>query len=202
MKILIIDDHPLFREGVRAIMERLGPDTEIVEAAGVEAGLAYAAGSDAIDLILLDLYLPGFGGIDALKLFRKGFPASRILMLSGTEVPTLIRECLANGAQGFIHKSVLADDMLAAVDEVMSGGSCCLISASFAEDGAEAARQLTPRQREVLSCISKGMSNKEIARELNISDNTVNIHVVNIFAILGVHSRTEAALFAKKYGLV
>lgn len=183
-------------------MERLGPGTEIVEAAGVEAGLVHAASSGTIDLILLDLYLPGFGGIEAFKLFRSAFPASRILMLSGTEAPALIRECLANGAQGFIHKSVMADAMLAAVDEVMSGGSCCLIPAVFAAEGPEAALQLTARQRDVLSYISKGMSNKEIARELNISDNTVNIHLVNIFAILGVRSRTEAALFARKYGFV
>lgn len=209
MKILVVDDHSLFREGLHLLLTRLGDDVEIFDAANADAGLAYAAKGVAIDLILLDVNLPGLRGLDSLKLFRHSYPDSPIVLLSGVDASPLIREALAKGAQGFIHKSVTADEMLAAIRSVLEGGSCCAMSQTSSlgtgTDPVGAASRgttLTPRQMEVLAMLCDGMSNKEIGRELSMSGNTVRVHLVGIFRTLGARSRTEAAMIARRCGLV
>lgn len=201
MKILIVDDHALFREGIAWILKRLGDGTEIVEAGSVAEGLAYAATDQDIDLVFLDLYLPGFRGLDALKLFRKEYPAVRIILLSGTDDAGLIREGLDAGARGFIHKSATAEVLLAAVRDVLRGGSCHVAAPLPQADDDPALPQLTQRQREILAFMCDGMPYKEIARRLNISNATVRNHVSRIFETLGVHSRTEAAMLAYRRGI-
>lgn len=207
LRILIVDDHALFREGLKLLLAGLGPGADILEAGSAAAGLIHAARHQEIDLVLLDINLPGYRGLDSLRLFRAKFPTSAIVLLSGVDAPALIREALASGAQGFIHKSVTADEMLAAISTVLGGDSCYAVStdapinAAMASAGAPSP-QLTPRQKQVLLRLCEGMSNKEIGRELAMSDNTVRVHVSGIFRILGVRSRTEAAMLAHRNGLV
>lgn len=208
MRILIVDDHALFREGLKLLLVRLDSAAEVLESGDVEAGLAYAERGDGIDLILLDINLPGCRGVEALPRFREKFPTSPVVLISGVDAPEVIREGLASGARGFIHKSVTADEMRAAIGKVLAGGSCHAVSADpFSSLGTTeatppSAGQLTPRQREVLVRLCEGMSNKEIGRELDMSDNTVRVHVAGIFRILGARSRTEAAMLARRRGLV
>jgi len=206
LNILIVDDHALFREGIKFLLARSAFVTKIVEAGSAEAGLAHAVVHDEIDLLLLDVNLPGYRGLDSLRLFRDKFPTSAIVLLSGVDDPVLIRDALANGASGFIHKSVTGDEMLAAIGKVFAGEPCCavpdgFVAAPFQVPGALPA-QLTPRQKEVLARLCEGLSNKEIGRDLNMSDNTVRVHVSGIFRILGARSRTEAAMLARRSGLV
>ena len=207
LKILIVDDHALFREGLKLLLTRLEQAADILEAGSAEAGLVYADRHAEVDLVLLDINLPGSHGLDSLRLFSSNFPGSAIVLLSGVDAPTLIRDGLASGARGFIHKSVTADEMLAAVSSVLAGEHCCAVSGDLlalptATDANGSALQLTPRQKEVLQRLCEGLSNKEIGRELDMSDNTVRVHVSGIFRILGVRSRTEAAMLAHRNGLV
>lgn len=201
LKILIVDDHALFREGIAWILKRVGDGTQVIEAGSVAEGLACAATEKDIDLVFLDLYLPGFRGLDALKLFRKEYPAVRIVLLSGTDDAGLIREGLAVGAQGFIHKSATAEVLLAGVRDVLRGGSCHVAAPPPQADDDPALSQLTQRQREILTLMCDGMPYKEIARRLDISNATVRNHVSRIFETLDVHSRTEAAMLAYRNGL-
>lgn len=201
MKILIVDDHAVFREGFAWILARVGPDAEIVEAGDVPEALACTAAKD-VDLVILDLQLPGYRGLDALHKFRKEFPDVRIVLLSGTDDGMLIREGLAAGAEGFIHKSASGETVLEAVRDVLDGGTCLIAETTLTEgSGQTGIARLTQRQREILPLICDGMSYKEIARRLNISDATVRNHVVCIFERLDVRSRTEAAMLAYRYGL-
>lgn len=204
LKILIVDDHTLFREGLKLLLTRLGPQVRIFEAGSAADGLAHADRHKEFDLILLDINLPGYHGLDSLRLFRGTFPTSAIVLLSGVDASSLIRDSLASGARGFIHKSVTADEMLAAITEILAGGNCYAVSPDSLTIPAvgAAAQQLTPRQKEVLLRLCEGMSNKQIGRELDMSDNTVRVHVSGIFRILGVRSRTEAAMLAHRNGMV
>jgi len=198
MRILVIDDHALFREGVRWMLERLGAGTEVLEAGSVEDGLVCLREHAPINLLLLDLYLPGYRELEALSLFRQELPDGCIVLLSGSDDPALIRAGLANGAQGFIHKSVSADELRDAVAKIMRLDGCT----AAPKLPVAAVPQLTARQRQILALVCKGKSYKEIARQLVISDSTVRNHVVRIFALLDVHSRTEAAMVAYRHGLV
>ena len=198
MKILIVDDHALFRDGLAWILGRLGPETEIIAAGGVTEGLALAAALN-IDLVLLDICLPGYRDLDALYLFRKRLPTMRIVLLSGSNDGALIRAGLAAGALAFIHKSASADTLLDTVRNLPQSS----IPATAAQDRNRdtGISQLTLRQREILSFVCGGKRYKEIARRLDISTATVRNHISRIFALLGVHSRTEAAMLASRQGL-
>jgi len=205
LRILIVDDHALFRAGLKLLLAGLGPQVEIFEAGSAEAGLRYAVSQGEMDLVLLDVNLPGYRGLDSLRMFRGEFPASAIVLLSGVDAPALIRDALQNGARGFIHKSATAEEMLAAIGKVLDGDSCHAVATDAplgACGGGAPVPQLTPRQKDVLLRLCEGLSNKEIGRELEMSDNTVRVHVSGIFRILGVRSRTEAAMLAHRNGLV
>ena len=201
LNILIVDDHALFREGLRLLLTRLAPAVSVVEAGTVEAALTRA--KDDIDLVLLDVNLPGCRGLDSLHAVRTHYPNSAVVLLSGVDAPGLIRDGFASGARGFIHKSVTADAMLAAVSDVLAGGTCRVTASDFPAipAGTDASAPLTPRQRDVLERLCQGMSNKEIGRSLGMSENTVRVHIAGIFRMLGARSRTEAALLARRHGL-
>ena len=175
MKILIVDDHALFREGLRHILSRLADDAQIFEAGSIEAGLALGTEVAEFDLILLDLYLPGAHGLDGLKGFRQRFPASPVVLLSGMYDAETVREGIARGAQGFIPKAVSGDYMLHAARRVLDGelwvpeASDAVPSAMPAPAAARRAVHLTPRQIDVLARLCEGDSNKEIGRALAMS---------------------------------
>lgn len=198
MKILIVDDHALFREGLRLILGRLGAELSVIEAGSAEVGLAVTKTEAMLDLILLDLNLPGLGGSESVRNFRHAAPTCPIIILSGSDDQQAVRDGIEAGAQGFIHKSSTTDEMLNAMRGVLDGKAISRLAPGFLEP----APALTRRQREVLARLCEGVSNKQIARDLDMSENTVRSHLYAIFQVFGVKTRTHAAMFAKSYGLV
>lgn len=198
MKILVIDDHALFREGLRLMLRRLGADVTVLEAGNCAEGLALTQSVLDIDLILLDLQLPGVSDASSVSTFRGQWPDANIIILSGTDDEKLVSSARAAGARGFIHKSCTPDQMLLALRQALE------LHAASTPTGndPETRLSLTPRQREVLTQLCEGMSNKEIARHLQMSDNTVRVHLYEVFRLLGVKTRTQAALLARTLGIV
>lgn len=197
MKIIIVDDHSLFRAGLKLLLNQLAVEVVVFEAESVEAGLELKTQHPDIDLILLDLNLPGTHGLDGLAEFRQCFPASAVVLLTGLDNREFLTEGRAKGAQGFISKSVSAEEMIAALRRVLDGELWFPGSRNEEQN-----IRLTPRQIEVLAGLCQGQSNKEIGRKLGLSENTVRTHIAVIFRELGSKSRTEAALTARRHGLV
>lgn len=200
MRVLLVDDHALFRDGFKLMLARLwnAPPT-IVEAGSAEAGLAAVGGAE-FDLIFLDLGLPGLEGIDGLRAFRRACPATCLVVLSGVDGAETVRQALLYGAQGYIPKSVGAEIMEDALRQIFAGRVYAPAAAqSSARERLDA--QLTARQVEVLAEVCAGRPNRGIADHLGMSENTVRAHLAAIFRQLGVRSRTEAALLAKRKGL-
>lgn len=196
MKILLVDDHSLFRAGLKLLLQRLGDEVEILEASGIPAALILTARNTDLDLILLDLQMPDGHGLDGVGELRRAFPATAVVLLSAVSSPELVDEGRSKGAQGFISKAIDPEEMLAAVRRVLSG------ELLFPEAKRRSvALDISPRQREVLALLCKGHPNKEIGRCLGLSENTVRSHVAVIFRELGVNTRTEAAMAARRHGL-
>lgn len=205
MIILLVDDHPLFREGVVQILGKIEPGAEIYEAWSCEEALDIIGREPGLDLVLLDLMLPGMDGLDGLQRFRQRFPTLPVVILSAAEDPRTVRAALERGAQGYIPKSTPPRVMIHAIHLVLEGGVYAPPGVSDADnpDPAEqAAALLTPRQHEVLRLLVEGKSNKEIARTLALSDNTVRVHAAAIFKALNVRNRTEAAFAAIRLGIL
>lgn len=225
MHILLMDDHSLFREGMRHVLRQLTQEDTIFEASGCKAGLIIAA-ENTIDLLLLDLHMPEVDGFAVLALFREQYPLTSVVVLSASEDWQDARRALDTGAVGYIPKSATSQVMLGALHLVLSGGiyvppiilqemqrqhtaplSAPILQAIAAptkvpqEVSKLASSALTVRQLEVLCLLAQGKSNKEIGRDLNMAEGTVKIHVTAIFKALSVVNRTQAVLMAKKLGL-
>ena len=214
MKILLVDDHHLIRDGMRPVLERLDPSepVEVFEAATFEAAVETASRHDDLDLVLLDLRLPGVTHFEALDGLRERFPALPILLMSGDDEPDLVRGALERGALGYIPKSSNSEVLLNAIRLVLSGGTYLPPEAigrqsrgaapagSSAEDIA-ARLAITPRQADVLALLLAGKSNKLISRELNLAESTVKNHVAAVFRALDVTTRVQAVLAASKLGI-
>jgi two-component system NarL family response regulator len=201
IRILIADDHELFREGLRAVLE-LRPDFEIVAEAATVAQTIAAQAQHQPDLTLLDIQLPDGTGIDALKIIRKSQPEARVLMLTTYDGDEDIHRAMAAGASGYLLKSIPGKQLETAIRAVVEGRQ--YLPPAVAERLAERAafQALTPRELEILALIARGLSNKDIARVLAANEFTVKAHVRNILAKLGVETRTEAAILAIQRGLV
>lgn len=193
-RILLIDDHAMFRTGLRMVLEARIPDTEILEASSVEEIMRGTPGS--IDVILLDINLNGLSGLESIALLKRTWPQVPILMLSAQDEAETVRQALARGATGFVSKAATAEKIVDAVTQVLRGQYAELSPAS----GKTTERHLTPRQCEVLNLLHQGLSNKLIARQLSLSDNTVRRHVQDILMFYGVASRTEAVFAARRQG--
>lgn len=202
--ILIADDHPLFREALRAAVTRLVPDAVLREAN--DAGALYAmvdAFPDA-DLLLLDLTMPGVQGLSALVHLRTQHPQLPVVMVSAREEPALMRRALDHGAAGFIPKSTDVGQMGEAIRRLLDGEqwapSVALAEGRAADDiERDIARrigELTPQQFRVLQMLSTGLLNKQIAYELGISEATIKAHMTAILRKLGASNRTQAVLIA------
>jgi len=205
MKLLVVDDHLLFREGLRHILTRLDSEVDIHEYGTVHDAIAVAEKLTAFDLILLDMQLPGLQGLEGLHALKNAFPTSPIALISGVADQRAIAEGIRSGAQGFVSKSGSAEDMLEGLRKVINGEHHIPPEISNSQgDGIriDQTYHLTPRQIEVLSQLCEGHSNKEIGRTLNMSENTVRCHVASVFRALGAKSRTEAAVLAKRKGLL
>lgn len=191
--ILLIDDHTMFRNGMRLLIRESFPDMVIIEADSIETAITYEI--DELSLILLDHKLKGLNGLQGLTLFYRLWPDVPVLMLSGEDNSEIVREVVSSGAAGFVSKAESSDKIIEAIRGFMP--------AQIAHTAADSAPSyLTPRQIEVLTLLHQGLSNKLIAQQLNITDNTVRRHVQDILEIFGVMNRSEAVYLAQKKGLL
>jgi DNA-binding NarL/FixJ family response regulator len=203
MKILVCDDHALFRAGLRLVLRDLDGSAELLEAAGAEETLRLVEAHPDLDLLLMDLEMPGMSGLDALDMLRARVPAIPVAIVSASERQADVRGALERGAAGFIPKSSSAPVLLAALRLILSGGIYVppLVLAAMpteqrlvpAADRRRArAARLTPRQLEVLELMAAGRTNREICDALGIAEGTVKAHVATVLGTLGVANRTEA----------
>jgi len=200
--VLLVDDHALVRRGFRRLLED-DPSIEVVgEGSNGEEAIRLVAELKP-RVIVMDAAMPGTGGLEATRKILARVPDAAILMLSMHSEETLVRQALAAGARGYILKNALDLDLAAAVKRVAAGEQV-LDPAVVRPDPlpGERNRRLTPRELEVLQLICNGLSNKEIAVELDLSANTVAVHRANIMNTLGVHKTAELVVYAMQNGLV
>jgi DNA-binding NarL/FixJ family response regulator len=199
MKILIVDDHPLFRAGFHAVLEQSPLEADILSVATLAEALELLRNDLDIGLVLLDLHLRDSDGFVALRQIGEHFPTTACIMISGDEHEGLARQAVAAGASGFIPKSFTADEMLSAIDEVLNGSVFVPAQATSLPTPSGA---LTLRQLEVVTMLARGFSNKEIARELDVAERTVKAHVTAVLDALQVKNRTQAVIAAQQQGLL
>jgi two-component system nitrate/nitrite response regulator NarL len=216
LKVLVIDDHPLVQEGVAAALESLGHDTRVMSARDAEQGMAMAAANPDLDLVLLDLALPGMSGFGLINRLHERFPSLPVVVLSALEDPENVRQAINSGAMGFVPKSAPTRVLLEVLQQVLEGNVSVpagLQSSGLSNGSAGTAAMdppqplpdvglLTLRQLEVLSRVCQGKTNKQIATELGLSEKTVKAHVTAIFKVLGVVNRTQAVLVARRVGMM
>ncbi len=198
MKILLADDHQMVRLALRVALAGLGP-AEFVEANSAEAAMQIVDADQAIDLAIIDINMPGVGGVEGVRKMRQAHPALPIAVCSATDDAALIRSLIDMGVSAFIPKSDSTEVILHAVKLVLAGGSY-VPARMLAGNGSapQALAQLTPRQRDVLRLLAEGKSNKLIARELHLTESTVKVHLLAVFRLLGAHNRTEAVMIAQR----
>jgi DNA-binding NarL/FixJ family response regulator len=202
-RVVIADDHPLVR---RALAESLGQilaGAEIAEVGSLSEAVA-ALDKAGADLLLLDLQMPGMNGLASLAALRGTYPAVPILVVSANEDPLIMREVIEFGASGFLPKSTPVAEIGAAVAAILAGGIWLpeAASAAYLDESESALAQgiaeLTPQQRRVLMLLTEGKSNKQIAFEIAVTEATVKAHLSQIFRKLGVKSRTQAVISARR----
>lgn len=214
MKILIVDDHPLIRQALPGVLRQLDEDGAILEAPDWPSAAALLAEHPDVNLILLDMHMPGVSGLEALSQLRDGH-AGIVVALSAADDRETVLEAIERGAAGFIPKSSSNEVMVSALRLVLSGGVYLppeildhARSTAPAPGRANVARPgladlgLTERQLEVLALIVQGKPNKLICRELGLAEGTVKIHVSAILKALKVTSRTQAVIAATRLGLI
>jgi DNA-binding NarL/FixJ family response regulator len=194
--VLIVDDHPLFREAMRDVVGRLfaakGWEATCSEAASFDEALAAMAQTPDLDLILLDLYMPGTRDLSGLLGLRAGAPATPIVVVSSLTDADTMRRAMLCGAAGFIPKASSKERMVDALQVVLAGGVYWPAECTQLRRESSAVAALTPRQAAVLARLVDGKSNKEIGRDLCISDMTVKVHVSAVLRSLGVVTRAQA----------
>jgi DNA-binding NarL/FixJ family response regulator len=200
MKILIVDDHPLFRAGFHAVLEQSALEAGVLSVSSVPEALQTLQKDADIGLVLLDIHLKGDDGFAALKIIGERFPTTACIMISGDEQQSIVARAVQSGASGFIPKSFTADEMIAAIQKVLAGEVFVPQSATLTP--SEQPTGLTLRQLEVISMLGRGFSNKEIARALDVAERTVKAHVSAVFEALNVRNRTQAVLVAQRRGFL
>jgi two-component system nitrate/nitrite response regulator NarL len=206
MKILVADDHPLYREAVATQIHRLYPEAGVDQVGSFDDLLSSARQVGAYDLFLVDYHMPGMmeTGIASLA---ASFPGTPIAVISGTANSDDVRASVRAGARGFVSKTATADHLAHTIQLVLAGGTSVpadMLSAAPAAMRAavpEWMGRLSPREREVLAAVARGISNKQIGRELNLAEVTVKLHLRAIFRKTGVRTRSEAAVLATKAGI-
>ena len=211
MKLLIVDDHPVLREGLAALLRQAGPDAVVLQAPGAGEAFELIEANPDLDVVVLDLMMPGMDGLSALAEFGRRRPALPVVVLSSSENAQDARRALAQGALGYVPKSASANTLISAIKLVLDGELYVppLIMAALDGDGraggpppARQEAELTRRQVDVLRLLSEGRSNKAIAQQLDLSEKTVKVHISAIFKALQVSNRTQAANAGRASGLI
>jgi two-component system nitrate/nitrite response regulator NarL len=207
IRIVVVDDHTLFRRGITALLARV-PDFDIVgEAADGFEGIRVVA-AERPDVVLLDLHMPGITGLEATQAILKDAPGAHVVMLTVSEEPDDLMACLRAGALGYLLKNIDSDFLVASIRRAAEGDSVMspemtgkLLREVRGGTSPAAGPALSPREREIIACLARGTSNKEIARELDIAESTVKIHVQHILRKLDLSSRVQVAVWAIEHGL-
>jgi two-component system nitrate/nitrite response regulator NarL len=210
IRVLLVDDHTLFRSGVKALLQRHDGFEVVGEAADSLEGVKRARELKP-DVVLLDLHMPGVPGKDAVKLFLEESPGTHVVMLTVSESADDLVHTLRAGASGYLLKNIETDTLLDLIRRAVAGDSVVSaemttklvkgLRAASSTDSAETKDALSPREREILGYLAKGASNKEIARTLDLAESTVKIHVQHILRKLNLSSRVQAAVYAIEHGL-
>jgi DNA-binding NarL/FixJ family response regulator len=199
--LVVADDHPMFRAAVSQALRSVVDGARVAEAASQSSLESVLAAEASVDLVLLDLTMPGAMGFSSLIWLRGEYPDLPVIVISSNDHPRTVRRAQQFGAAGFVSKAAPADVLGQAVNDVLAGGSW--FEAARAErseqDAALAARlaQLTPQQFRVLMLLADGLLNKQIAATMGLAENTVKIHVTAVLSKLECRSRTQAAVLVK-----
>ena len=198
--IVIADDHPLFRVALKGTLENQFDQPNLVEAEDFASLQEKLESTSDINLILLDLHMPGAEGFSALVFLIAQYPHIPVMIVSAHEEPEIMRRAVDHGASGFLPKSAPLEDMAEALSCVLNGelwlpeGTPDAVATEEELNVADALANLTPQQFRVATMVSQGLLNKQIAYELNVTEATIKAHMTEIFRKLGVHSRTQAAV--------
>jgi len=211
MKLLIVDDHAILREGLVALLQQFEQGANVLQASDTTEGLRLAEAHPDLDAVFLDLNMPDQSGMEIIPVFAKRCPQLPVIVLSSSEDPSDVRLALKSGAFGYVPKSASPRNILSALRLVLAGEiyipPLMLDLGPVAADGStrvasEAGERLTERQTEVLRQLCRGLSNKEISRALDLSEKTTKSHITAIFKALSVVNRTQAASAARRAGIV
>jgi len=203
MKILIADDQELVRETIAAFL-RQDPGFTVDIAKDLGSALAAVQADGPFDLVMLDYMMPGMNGLEGLAAMRAAVPGTAVAILSGTASRAVAEQALAEGAAGFLPKTMSTKSLVAAARFMVAGEVYAPMMQSpdrSATFGASAAGALTPREMDVLRRLCRGMANKEIARELDLQEVTVKLHVKTLYRKINARNRTHAAMIAREAGL-
>lgn len=208
-QFLIADDHPLFREALKGALSAKFEGLEVFESSDFDSTLQVLSEQEDLDILLLDLHMPGNGDLYGLIRIREEYPSLPIAVVSGSEDVNIVSKVMGYGAMGFIPKSSSSDDIASAINQILEGDTWLpkelknKVAEIEGEDREIAAQValLTPQQYRVLQYLHEGLLNKQIAYELHISEATVKAHITAIFRKLGVYNRTQAVLIAAKLKL-
>jgi DNA-binding NarL/FixJ family response regulator len=210
VRVLIVDDHPLFRQGMKALLLGLDATLDCIEASNVETAVKLGVDGACFDLVLLDLGLPGLSGLDALAEIKRTFDSAAVVVVSAEEAPAIVRDVIAAGAAGYVPKSTDPSITLQALRLVIANGTYLppVAIAGFENNAGQPAGstqpapQLSPRQLQILRLLLQGQSNKVIARHLDIAEGTVKAHLWAVYQALGVASRGQAMFRSHQLGLL
>jgi DNA-binding NarL/FixJ family response regulator len=205
MKILHADDHPMFREGLRFFLQLLGPEVTVLEAGNLRAALDKLALEWPVDLMLLDLQMPGVSEIEGFLAIRRAYPTLPVVIVSGVNDPQIIRTLLDGGARGYIPKFTGSEQLMDALRRVLNGEvyvpDAMFLPPSQAAGTGESA-PLTSRQSQILPLLAEGLPNKRIADALGLTEGTVKQHLKDLFRRLNASNRTQAVREARRLGLL
>ena len=208
LRVVVADDHSLFRDGITSLLEAAG--YEVVEQSNDGQGAVEAVRSTNPDLVLLDISMPKMDGLEALQVIKSEYPETRVVILTVSDDDNDLFSCIRAGADGYLHKDLDASEfleMLAGLERgeaAITRKTAARLMAGFQQltEQTENAGALTKREIQLLHWMVEGHSNREIAKELFISENTVKYHIRNIFQKLEVQNRTEAVAYALREGLI
>ena len=208
--VIVADDHPLFRTAIKEALQASQGETTFLEANSFESLQELVSKNQDVDLVLLDLHMPGVSGFAGLVYLCKRYPSVPVVIISANEDPMVIQRALDHGAAGFIPKSSNIKTITSAIGDILMGEIWAPVSKQSNLPGsnvselelAERMSQLTPQQFRVLMSVSQGLLNKQIAFDMGISEATVKAHVTAIMNKLGVTNRTQAVMAANKLNVM